>query len=100
MTGLLLFLLLWDPVTRDCAGGLEQQPVRYQVAYRLGFMRYSPVCPLDEMGQQQPCVGWTTGVPVTQELGLALPEPGVGEVTSWEDPVSLDQAGNTSEGCQ
>lgn len=97
---LLLFLLAWDGVTRDCRGGFETQPVRYQVAYRLGFMRDSPVCPRTEAGEMQPCIGWATGLPVTTGTSLSLPEPGVGEVTVWDDPVSLDPAGNRSGACQ
>lgn len=98
MTALAL-VLTWLAVTRDCRGGLEAQPVRYEVAYRLGFMRDSPVCPLDEQGRTQACVGWTTGIPVTQELSVTLPEPGVGEVTCWADPVAVDISGNRSDGC-
>lgn len=96
MTSLPLALSLsWLAVTQDCAGGLELQPVRYQVAWRLGFMRYSPICP--EPGE--PCIGWTAGMPLTEGTILSLPEPGVGEVTVWDDPVSLDPAGNRSEAC-
>lgn len=91
--------MTWLAVTHDCRGGLELQPVRYQVAYRLGFMRHSPVCPLDEQGNQQACVGWTTGMPVTTETSLTLPEPGSGEVTVWDDPMALDPAGNRSDAC-
>ena len=98
---LILFLSLsWDAVQHDCRGGMEYQPVRYQVAYRLGFMRDSPLCPRTEAGDVQPCIGWTTGLPVTESLSLSLPEPAVGEVTVWDDPVSLDPAGNRSEACQ
>lgn len=75
------------------------EPVRYQVAYRLGFMRHSPVCPLTEAGEAQACIGWTTGMPVTTETSLSLPDPGPGEVTVWDDPVSLDPAGNRSTEC-
>lgn len=100
MTTLLLFLSLgWDAVTRDCKGGLEHQPVRYQVSYALYFMRHSPVCPLTEDGQPQACRGRAVGMPVTEGTSLSLPEPAVGEVTAWEEPVSVDPAGNRSTEC-
>lgn len=93
--------ICWDPVTRDCRGGLEMQPVRYQVDFDVLAMRMNPDCPLDEMGRPQACLSNLTFRLETAQTQVTVPEPSVGECR-WNvmDPVSLDPAGNRSDGCQ
>lgn len=92
-----LFVLAWDPVTRDCRGALERYPPAYEVliweARVMGYTDdgYGGIVPIySKVGQRQ----------MTVQTSMTVQEPAapaVGEVTLVGEPVAVDVAGNRSE---
>jgi hypothetical protein len=89
--------LFWDPVTRDCKGGLEPIPVAYEVlvfdARVIGQMT-------DGFGNLVPVYRKTDLRPLTVATSLEVTEPAapdVGEVTYIGDPVAIDGTFNRSD---
>jgi hypothetical protein len=90
----------WSPVTLDCLGGPEL-PVTYLVPLWTGVMGFFAVCPTNEDGSPQECAAW---VQVEVDVGAAtsfpVPDPPLGGVTMFRDPIAVDQAGNRSDACR
>lgn len=109
---LLLFALLppwvWDPVTRDCRGGLEAPGMRYLVTQLqtepAGFVT---ACAIDEETGEQVC--WQDivyqPIDIVSQTMVAVPSfpqesvavPPLGGVT-FIDVEAVDLAGNVSGG--
>lgn len=92
----LALLLSWSAVTLDCAGRPELA-VTYVVPAAIGAMTFVAWCPLDLDGNAQRCAVWTDVSVQTAGLSVTLPDPAVGEVLLWKDPVTEDAAGNRSD---
>ena len=90
----------WLPVTLDCLGGQEAQPVTYLVPFNVGEMAWYPGCPDDADGNRQECASWTLS---EWDVGEATtfeepPDPPVGQVYMRGDAITVDPAGNRSDG--
>lgn len=92
---LAILALSWDPVTRDCRGGLESAPPVYEVwTYRATVV--GSISGPD--GDLWPVYQRTTADVLTQTTSLAIADPAVGGVVAWGEPVAVDLAGNRSDG--
>lgn len=92
---LLLLILLWNPVTTDCRGGIEESvayQVRGQHVMLLGWTNDDPPSPIySERAPQQ-------GVTMLPEWPMSTEPFMPGDVVWWELDA-VDAAGNISGTC-
>ena len=89
----------WLPVTLDCLGGQEAQPVTYLVPFNVGEMVWHPGCPDDADGNRQECATWTFSEwDVGEATSFTVPDPPLGQVYMVTDPIAVDPARNRSDG--
>lgn len=89
-------LLSWAAVVVDCHGApvLHPEQVSYRVPYVVRGMAWSPDCPLDEEGHQQPCARvvdageWSSGLLTSLDVDVQE-NPRVGEVFDVQEPVAV-----------
>lgn len=92
----LVFVLAWDPVTRDCRGGLEAGPIRYDV---LIFEARVTGTTIDGFGNIVPVYAKVAQHQTTVQTSMTViaPEPpAVDEVTLVDDPEAVDASDNGS----
>lgn len=89
----IITMLLWDPVTRDRYGHLEPAPCTYLVPYfHAEVIGWQP----DANGDPSPLyLRTSTEVPVAG-TSWRIPDPPVGGLVAWDDPITVDAAGNPS----
>lgn len=96
---ILALLLTWLPPATLCDGAPIQFPeqVTYLVEYRVREMVIRAGCPLDDVGQTQPCATYTgSGQWVTPGLSLdvgATADPPLGAVYDAQEPQACNPAG-------
>ena len=89
--------LLWDAPTTNCDGTPLTDLDHYEVMmFRARVVGMTPCSD----GSEDLCPVYARDFPfvVTTDTRIDLPT-GLGEVTGWLDPIAVDKAGNTSEGC-
>lgn len=99
MTGLLLVFMSWLPVTTTCHDTPLLSPIAsYEVKTWIGAMKMDASCPLDDDGNAQACAIWTAFPMSTSATSLFIPDPALGEVLVYIDPVAITQSGARSDG--
>jgi hypothetical protein len=89
----------WSPVTLDCLGDAEPF-VTYLVPLWTGVIGFFASCPTNEDGSPQECAAWTFEErDVGQATSFTVPDPPLGGVTMFRDPIAVDQNGNRSDEC-
>ena len=101
MSVLLALLLFWTAPTQDCRGGPEAEPLSYEVLlFEARVIAYQD----DPQFGRLALYSRTVQAPRTGGTSLTIPDPmalSVGDVTYIGEPVSIDGAGNRSDGpCQ
>jgi hypothetical protein len=90
----LLALFTWLAVSQDCHGAAEPFPPVYEVRVWQAAVTGSHVGPDGGLWPTYTRLDERTLIPGT---AYALPEPAVGGVVAWWDPVAVDAAGNRSD---
>ena len=90
----LISALTWDAVTHDCRSGLESAPPVYLVPlYQVTVIGWAP----DVNGDPAPLYSRTQAEQMTPATSMPLPDPPVGGLIAWGDPVAVDLSGNRSD---